>query len=46
MSCTIDFGLKNNGVMMRLGKPVGDLLVAYEMKLVDLENQLQALAIA
>lgn len=36
--------LKNNGVMMRLGKPVGDLLVAYEMKLVDLENQLQALA--
>lgn len=35
--------LKNNGVMMRLGKPVGDLLVAYEMKLVDLENQLQAL---
>lgn len=36
--------LKNNGVMMRLGKPVGDLLVAYEMKMVDLENQLQALA--
>ena len=35
--------LKANGVMMRLGKPVGDLLVAYEMKLVDLENQLQAL---
>jgi hypothetical protein len=36
--------LKTNGIMMRLGKPVGDLLVAYEMKLVDLENQLQALS--
>jgi len=36
--------LKSKNIMMRLGKPVGDLLVAYEMKLVDLENQLQALS--
>jgi hypothetical protein len=36
--------LKSKGIMMRLGKQVGDLLAAYELKLVDLENQLQALA--
>ncbi len=36
--------LKDKGISMRLGKPVGDLLSAYELKLVDLENQLQALA--
>ncbi len=36
--------LKDKGIAMRLGKPVGDLLAAYELKLVDLENQLQALA--
>ncbi len=35
--------LKSKGVMMRLGKPVGDLLASYEIKLVDLEKQLQVL---